>query len=50
MQVLYGSVPILAVAMIYCLWQIYRRHWWRRHQLLRQRVAYMLWVMAQEVR
>jgi hypothetical protein len=41
------SVATVAVSMIYCLWDAYRRiNPQPRHRLLRERVAYMLWVMA----
>jgi hypothetical protein len=40
------SVTTLAVSMIFCLWQGYRRDQQRRQRRLRQRVAYMLWVAA----
>jgi hypothetical protein len=44
------SLPVLAVSAIYCLWHTYCG--WelrRRERELRQRVAYMLWVMAEKV-
>lgn len=43
------SVPALAVSTIYCIWHTYAL-WLRlqRAQVLRERVAYMLWVMANE--
>jgi hypothetical protein len=40
------SVATVAVSMIYCLWDAYRRVSLQPPQQLRQRVAYMLWVMA----
>jgi hypothetical protein len=41
------SVATVAVSMIYCLWDAYRRvSPLPRRQQLRERVAYMLWVMA----
>jgi hypothetical protein len=44
MQVIYGCIAALVVAGIFYGW----RAWWhRRLRLLRDRVAYMLWVMAQ---
>jgi hypothetical protein len=40
------SVSTLAVSVIYCVWNAYRVALLRRERLLRDRVAYMLWVMA----
>ena len=46
MQVLYCGVAALAVAAIYYYW----RAWWRsRMRLLRERVTYMLWVIAKQI-
>ena len=42
-------VPTLAVSMIYCIWQAYVRCQLRRESMLRQRVTYMLWVMASRI-
>ena len=44
MHLVLGSVATLAVATIYCLW---RFDYFRRARTLRERVAYMLWVMAE---
>jgi hypothetical protein len=41
-----ACVPTLAVSAIYCLWFHYRVGQLRRERTLRQRVAYMLWVIA----
>jgi hypothetical protein len=38
----------LSIAQIYNLWQIYQRGLFRRRRAIRERVAFMLWVMAQE--
>jgi hypothetical protein len=46
MQPLVGSVPTLALSVIYCLYHAYYRARLRREGALRERVAYMLWVMA----
>ncbi|HXG10213.1 MAG TPA: hypothetical protein VNK04_10520 [Gemmataceae bacterium] len=43
------SVPTLAVSAIFYLWRAYHRERLRRERVLRQRVAYMLWVMAHRV-
>jgi hypothetical protein len=48
MQPILTSVPVLAVSMIFCLWHGYLRLMLRRESTLRERVAYMLWVMATE--
>jgi len=46
MQALPGCIAAMAVAAIYYGW----RAWWlQRMRTLRQRVTYMLWVMAQRV-
>ncbi len=46
MNPLAGSVPTLALSVIYCLYHTYLRARLRREGVLRRRVAYMLWVMA----
>ena len=46
MQMLSGSVAALAVSAIYCIWRTYFQVQLRRQQTLRQRVAYMLWIVA----
>lgn len=48
--VISSAVPTLAVAAIYCIWS--RAFYYlqlRRERLLRERVTYMLWVMANEI-
>jgi hypothetical protein len=47
MHVLYASVATLAVAIIYCLWRTDFEIRIRREQTLRERVAYMLWTVAE---
>jgi hypothetical protein len=43
------TMPTLAVATIYCIWWRAMHYMVRRRdRLLRDRVAYMLWVMANE--
>jgi hypothetical protein len=50
MQAILFSVPTLSVSLIYCIWHAYARHQLRQHrQRLQERVAWMLWVMAQRV-
>jgi hypothetical protein len=46
MQLFAFSYPTLAISSIYCIWQVYLRAQLRRECVLRQRVAYMLWVAA----
>ena len=46
MAPLVPSVAALAVSTIYCLWHSYRLTHERRVRLMRERVAYMLWVAA----
>ena len=50
MSAMLPSVSTLAISVIYCLWQAYQRQERKRRQRqLRERVAYMLWVMAQRL-
>ncbi len=49
MDTLFCSVPTLAISAIYCLWHHHGEHQRRRERRLRARVAYMLWVMANQV-
>jgi hypothetical protein len=50
MQPFACAIPTLAVSTIYCLWSFYVQQLkWRRDRLLRERLAFMLWTMAQEV-
>ena len=46
MHIVYGA--ILAVAGVYYVWRAYEEVLERRRRRLRQRLAYMLWVMAQQ--
>jgi hypothetical protein len=39
----------LAVVGIYCIWRVYVQAQVRRQRTLRERVTYMLWVMANQV-
>jgi hypothetical protein len=43
------SYPILAVSAIYCIWKAYLRAQWNLQRTIRDRVAYMLWVVANQV-
>jgi hypothetical protein len=49
MQPLFVTAPTLAVSAIYCLWSAYLRHQQRRRRVLCDRVAYLLWVVAERV-
>jgi hypothetical protein len=40
------SYPTLAVSAIYCIWNAYLRLRVKQERQLRQRVAFMLWVMV----
>ena len=46
MQALLCSVPTLAVSAIYCLWHLHGDVLRQRKRILRERVAYMLWTLA----
>ena len=49
MPTLYCSVAALTVAGIYYWWRGYAGDLLRRQQTLRERVAYLLWVVANRV-
>jgi hypothetical protein len=42
------SIPTLAVSTIYCIWKVYFRSQQRLQRLIRERVAYMLWVSTSQ--
>jgi len=44
-----STLPTLLVTSIYYLWCIYHRERLRRLRVLRERVAYMLWVVADRI-
>jgi hypothetical protein len=46
MQPIVPSLAALAVAAIFYTWRAWQQAQTRRERLLRERVAYMLWVMA----
>jgi hypothetical protein len=46
MQVVLCNAAALAVAGLFYYWRAYREGMVQREQALRQRVSYMLWVMA----
>jgi hypothetical protein len=49
MQPMLSTLPAFLVASIYYLWRFYRQDWRRRRCLLHQRVAYLLWAVAQRI-
>jgi hypothetical protein len=48
MQPIWCNVAALAVALLFYVWRTHRHLLERRQRVLRQRVAYMLWVMADQ--
>jgi hypothetical protein len=49
MVFLLSNLPTLTISAIYCAYSAYRQAQDRRRRLLHERVAYLLWVMAQQV-
>lgn len=49
MQVAYCNLAVLTVTAIFYAWRNYTSVELHRQRVLRERVAYMLWVMAHEV-
>lgn len=49
MQPIVTNMAALAVATLYYLWRAHYQTRQRRDCVLRQRVAYMLWVMADQI-
>ena len=49
MQAIVTNVAALAVANLYYFWRAHYQGRQRRDRVLRQRVAYMLWVMAERI-
>lgn len=49
MNPLFGSIATLSISVIYLVWKMYRENRHHREKVVRQRVAYMLWVMAHRV-
>lgn len=49
MQTIVCNVSALAVASLFYYWRSYREGRVRHQRVLRERVAYMLWVMAGSV-
>jgi hypothetical protein len=48
MQPLWCNVAALAVVLIFFVWRTHQQVMQRRQRSLRERVAYMLWVMSEE--
>jgi hypothetical protein len=46
MQPLWGNIAVLTIAVIFYTWRAFSQGRERRERALRERVAYMLWVMA----
>ena len=46
MQIFAFCYAVLAVSSIYCLWHASLRHQLRRERVLRERVAFLLWTVA----
>ena len=49
MEPMLSALPTLMVTAVFYCWHVYRREMLRRDRVLRERVAYMLWVMAQRI-
>jgi hypothetical protein len=49
MQPIVTNMAALAVATLFYLWRAHHQTRLRRQRVLRERVAYMLWVMAEQV-
>jgi hypothetical protein len=43
------SSPALAIALIFSIWQRYFQFRLRQQRTLRERITYLLWVIAQQV-
>lgn len=50
MQPIVTQMAALAVAMLYYYWRAYNQNLQRRQHLLCQRVAFMLWCMAERLK
>jgi hypothetical protein len=49
MQPILATLPTLAVSATFCIWNAYRAHLILRNKVRHERVAYLLWVMANEI-
>jgi hypothetical protein len=50
MNPIWSSIPAFAVAVIFYVYRAYAHVEMRRAKMLRERVAYLLWVMADKVK
>ena len=50
MQPIVTNIAALAVASLFYLWRAHHQTRQQRQRVLRERVAYMLWVMAEGIR
>ena len=50
MQPIFANVAALAVALIFYTWKMFNNVQSRRRRVLCERVAYMLWVMANDMK
>ncbi|HVS39574.1 MAG TPA: hypothetical protein VMS17_28715 [Gemmataceae bacterium] len=49
MQMLFCNAAALAVALLFYTWRAYHQALLARRRVLRERVAYMLWVIAERM-
>ena len=49
LQPIATALPTLAVAAVYCFWNVYLSLHKQRNRRLRERVTYMLWEMANQI-
>jgi len=49
LQPVLSALPTLAIATVYCLWHARAQALQLKQRLLRERVTWMLWVMANDV-
>ncbi len=49
MQPIWCNAAALAVALLFYVWRTYAQLRHRKHRVLRERVAHMLWVMADQI-
>jgi hypothetical protein len=45
-EVFLFTIAILAIAVIYCIWNRYLQLMWKLQQRLRKRVTFLLWKIA----
>lgn len=49
MQVAYCNLAVVSIAAIFYGWRNYSHVYLNRQRILRERVTYMLWVMANQI-